>query len=529
MLGRAIAGRRRERDVHRRGRGPRLLRRRARRPQGRSRASPTPRLRDASEYADYLRMATERSLERCGIDSFDLLLLHNPDRIGYTSEAVWEGMAALREAGLTRLIGVAPGPANGFTLDLIDCLERFGALLDWAMIILNPLEPWPGRAVPRRRGGRRGQGDHARGRLRRPVLRRPAAGSGAGAPGPPRLPARRLDRARPRAARAMRPVAERAGLTMIQLACQWNLAHEPVGVRRADADPGGRRRRPPDRGQARRARRAAGRDAADGRGRRRDPVDRRQHRLHGAQGREPRALRRRAARPLGRSTIISPRWPSAGGSSPSVSSSRSRGSVDEGDLELPADRRLRLRRRPLRGHRAARCPRSTATARAASAAPGPAPPRTRALEPGSFQITSGEDRLRSWAPPDGAEKWFCGDCGSALFSRSRRPPRRRPSRRVRRGPRRPPELRISSSPTRAPWRADSRRRAAALPRAPGRGLSAQLGVAACSARTHSQPTRQVLDAHRGGDVQPHAVAEELVDPLRLGVGAVPRRGRTSRA
>jgi aryl-alcohol dehydrogenase-like predicted oxidoreductase len=26
----------------------------------------------------------------------------------------------------------------------------------------------------------------------------------------------------------MRPVAERAGLSMIQLACQWNLAHEPV-------------------------------------------------------------------------------------------------------------------------------------------------------------------------------------------------------------------------------------------------------------------------------------------------------------
>ncbi len=71
-------------------------------------------------------MATERSLERCGIDRFDLLLLHNPDRIGYTSEAVWEGMAALRDDGLTRMIGVAPGPANGFTLDLIDCLERFG-------------------------------------------------------------------------------------------------------------------------------------------------------------------------------------------------------------------------------------------------------------------------------------------------------------------------------------------------------------------------------------------------------------------
>ena len=56
-------------------------------------------------------------------------------------------MQAVREAGLTRLLGVAPGPANGFTLDLIDCLERFGELIDWAMIILNPLEPWPGELV----------------------------------------------------------------------------------------------------------------------------------------------------------------------------------------------------------------------------------------------------------------------------------------------------------------------------------------------------------------------------------------------
>ena len=53
-------------------------------------------------------------------------------------------MQAVRDAGLTRRLGVAPGPANGFTLDLIDCLERFAELIDWAMIILNPLEPWPG-------------------------------------------------------------------------------------------------------------------------------------------------------------------------------------------------------------------------------------------------------------------------------------------------------------------------------------------------------------------------------------------------
>ena len=40
-----------------------------------------------------------RSLERLGQDRFDVLLLHNPDRTGYESEAVWDGMAALREAG----------------------------------------------------------------------------------------------------------------------------------------------------------------------------------------------------------------------------------------------------------------------------------------------------------------------------------------------------------------------------------------------------------------------------------------------
>src|SRR3954451_14098514 len=72
-----------------------------------------PRLRGPEAYGDYVRMATERSLERCGVDAFDLLLLHNPDRTVYTSEAVWDALAAVREAGLARTLGVAPGPANG--------------------------------------------------------------------------------------------------------------------------------------------------------------------------------------------------------------------------------------------------------------------------------------------------------------------------------------------------------------------------------------------------------------------------------
>ena len=106
-----------------------------------------PALRAPREFKDYLRMATEKSLQRCGVDKFDLLLLHNPDSIGYGSDAVWTGMDSLREARLTDRLGIAPGPANGFTLDVIQSFERFGPLIDWAMIILNPFEPWPGSLV----------------------------------------------------------------------------------------------------------------------------------------------------------------------------------------------------------------------------------------------------------------------------------------------------------------------------------------------------------------------------------------------
>jgi aryl-alcohol dehydrogenase-like predicted oxidoreductase len=185
-------------------------------------------LRGPADYASYLRMATEASLERCRLDHFDVLLLHNPDRIGYTSEAVWQAMAALRDAGLTRMIGVAPGPANGFTLDLIGCFERFGAMIDWAMLILNPLEPWPAElalaaaaqadvsVIARvvdygglfhddiRAGHVFRSGDHR--------AFRPHGWVEAG-----------LERIE-----EMRPIAERNGLSLLQLACQWDLAHPAV-------------------------------------------------------------------------------------------------------------------------------------------------------------------------------------------------------------------------------------------------------------------------------------------------------------
>ncbi len=187
-----------------------------------------PRLRGPEAYADYIRMATERSLERLGVDSFDLLLLHNPDHTGYTSEAVWEGMRAVRDAGLTRRLGVAPGPANGFTLDLIDCLERFGESIDWAMIILGPLEPWPGELVldaAQRHEvslitrvvdyGGMFHDDVLSGHEFAPYDHRKFRPEGWVETGREKL-------------ERMRPYAQRHGLSMLQLACLWNLAQPAV-------------------------------------------------------------------------------------------------------------------------------------------------------------------------------------------------------------------------------------------------------------------------------------------------------------
>jgi hypothetical protein len=38
--------------------------------------------------------------------------------------------------------------------------------------------------------------------------------------------------------------------------------------------------------------------------------------------------------------------------------------------------------------------------------------------PGTFRITSGEEHMQAWKPEGGSEKWFCRECGSALFSRT---------------------------------------------------------------------------------------------------------------
>jgi aryl-alcohol dehydrogenase-like predicted oxidoreductase len=187
-----------------------------------------PSLRGPEGYAGYLRMATEKSLERCRVSRFDAVMLHNPDSIGYTSPAVWDAMEGLRGAGLTEQIGVAPGPANGFVMDLIHNFETFGDRIDLAMVILNPLEPWPQRHVLPvaerqgieiltrvvdyggvfhggvRPGHKFRDGDHRSYR-----------------------PAGWVEHAWEKVGR-FQEIADRHGLSLLQFACQWNLAQPAV-------------------------------------------------------------------------------------------------------------------------------------------------------------------------------------------------------------------------------------------------------------------------------------------------------------
>ena len=53
-----------------------------------------------------------------------------------------------------------------------------------------------------------------------------------------------------------------------------------------------------------------------------------------------------------------------------------------------------------------RCQRRSGTGASANASPAP----------GSFKVVAGQERLRAWRPEGGFEKWFCGECGSAVYS-----------------------------------------------------------------------------------------------------------------
>ena len=187
-----------------------------------------PALRGEDEYADFLKFCTEKSLENCGTDHFDLLMLHNPGERGFSNDKVWEAMETLRSAKLTERLGIAPGPANGFTLDLIHAFEQYGSSIDWAMIILNPNEPWPGQLVlpaAEKFGvdlltrvvdhGGIFHDDIKPGHELKPGDHRAFRPDGWIEHGNEKM-------------EQMRPIADKYGISMIELACIWNLSQSPV-------------------------------------------------------------------------------------------------------------------------------------------------------------------------------------------------------------------------------------------------------------------------------------------------------------
>lgn len=187
-----------------------------------------PDLNKPSEYREFLLKQAGDSLKNCQTDHFDLLMLHNPDELGYISEEVWTGMSYLKSEGLTERLGIAPGPANGFTLDMLYAFETFGEVIDWAMIILNPLEPWPGQHVL---GAAEANGVDLLTRvvdygglffdIMKPGYEFKPGDHRAYRPeGWIQRGCELIDK--------MRPIAEEHGLSLIQLACLWNLSQTPV-------------------------------------------------------------------------------------------------------------------------------------------------------------------------------------------------------------------------------------------------------------------------------------------------------------
>ena len=207
------------------------------------------------------------------------------------------------------------------------------------MLILNPFEPWPGELALRAAARARRPRDRARRRLRRAVLGRRAPGPRLRRARPPPVPARRAGSRRARASSsAMRPIAERHGLTLLQLAAQWDLAHEPVACVAPTLiqEPGGRGPIEDKRAEL----------AADRRRTCCSPPRRsRELRAIGdntgsmvLKGADARLRGRRPARTAGRSSRSWPRRRRAGGSTPSATSAPSRSSLTAVRPLLPRPR-----------------------------------------------------------------------------------------------------------------------------------------------------------------------------------------------
>ena len=276
-----------------------------------------PRLRGPADYAGYLRMAAERSLERLGADALRRAAAAQPRpaRLRVARGLGGPARAARRGADARAGRGARARQRLHARRDrLLRALRRADRLGDADP---RPARALAGRAAARRRRAQRRAGRHPRGRLRRPAstttccpdTSSPAATTAASGP---TAGSRRDARSSTGCARSR----ERHSL----YAASAGLRLEPRApggrVRGADPDRGGAARQA-DRAQARGAGRRAGRARRWARRR-----SRRSARSATTAARCCSRARRpttRARRPptAGRSAPRRPRWPSAGASTPS--------------------------------------------------------------------------------------------------------------------------------------------------------------------------------------------------------------------
>ena len=176
--------------------------------------------------ADQVRAACEGSLRRLGTDRLDLYQLHWPGESGVPIEETWGAMAALVDDGLVRYLGV-----SNFDRGLIERCEGIRHVdslqQEFSMLQLRDrdLIRWCGEQGI----GVLSYAPLAYGLLTGAITAASRFGSGdvrAGEEGDDDLFAPGNLEANLETVQALRPIAERLGITLAQLALAWNV-HQP--------------------------------------------------------------------------------------------------------------------------------------------------------------------------------------------------------------------------------------------------------------------------------------------------------------
>jgi aryl-alcohol dehydrogenase-like predicted oxidoreductase len=174
---------------------------------------------------DQVRAGCEGSLERLAIDVIDLYQLHWPDSTGVRVEDTWGAMSELQDAGKVRSIGV-----SNFDRELIERCEAIRHVdslqQEFSMLSLDDrdLIRWCGEQGT----GVVAYGPLGFGLLTGKISRERALSASdwrRSEEGP--FTTERLDRDLV-IVEALRPIAERLGITMAQLALAWNVAQPGV-------------------------------------------------------------------------------------------------------------------------------------------------------------------------------------------------------------------------------------------------------------------------------------------------------------